>query len=337
MKKIIKKILYYIPFALGGILVILILTGKMDYVIQGLKNSKYINKTTRTDGKKKPVYKDGKLQLMDSFEWFEKPEVNEYDKDNKIPKYSVYGMTQDEYDFRNELGFELLNSKVSIDDNTKGNLVFNKSCLRKINEPFYVESEHLNICINSVSVTKRLEKEEEDNLYGRFKDIVNYLNEDRVIQPMGISEKNADENGNLVENKQVSDICFVKMNITYESDCPWVQESNLSPSILFLNEYDDRLEYIFKEDASGLYSDSHMVSLHGEQCTYYSGKLYDMEKQPEEVGTMYPMMDGESVNVDIGFFVPECFLDKAYICFDYMGYTENTYKNTYMRIIKITD
>jgi hypothetical protein len=336
IKNGIKKIIYILPFAIVCVLVVGILTGKLDNFIKKINDSSE-NKTVKEVNL---VYKDGKLQLRESFDdWEIEPLVDEYDPDNKIAKNNAYGVTTNEYDWRHNCDIDTIqyDSTVKLNEDQKGGFRYNKDIVKEVGEEFDLYTEHLKGTVNSVNISDKISSEELEYFLPDYRKIANYLNDDGTIQPMDIIRKYGYENGEVLQERYLSNIYFVVLDITYSSYSEWVQETSLAPAcILYLNEYDDRLELIGIEDNSGYYSDTHVVSLYGMDCTYYSNWFYDFDTQKNDNCTAYPMIDGEEITVKVGYIVPEIFLDKMYIWYTFSNSIENTYNNKYDVLVKLT-
>lgn len=327
IKALLKKVLYAVPFLIAVLLVIGTFSGKTEKVIGKVLVKMDIKQQNKFDEKTNIVYKDGMIDLNKSFEFYIEPSEEFYDSNNKIAKSYAYGMTQDEYDFMQMYAKELIEYDNShpLEGNQKGNLIFNKESVKKEGEEFDIKSKHLKGKVTNISVNYEISDDELKNFVPDCKGISEYLDENNKLVPMVIIKKSGSIN-NVIEERETMEVCYLTVDITYNSYSEWIQETDLCPDIIYLDEYDNRLEHMSFKEECGFYSESNMVSLGFNGNASFSPWFYDFETQKNAVCTSYPMFKGEEYTVRVGFVVPVEFLDIAYLRYSYTG-MENTYNS----------
>lgn len=328
MKKILKVILYISPFLIAVFLIYFMYSGKSEKLI--IKILDKTHKATSNDkeddeNKINLVYKDGKVDLNKSFKFYIQPTEEYYDTNNKSVSNYAYGMTQNENDFKNEY-IKLVNENDNIktlEENQRGGLRFNKETVVKVSEEFDIKSQHLKGIVTGVTVKNDIDDEELNNLLNKYKKIETYLDEKKKIKQMTIIKKKWDKNGELLEEKKNMDVSYVVVDITYESYSEWIQQTDLCPKLIYLNEFENRLEKMGMDEEAGYYSESELISLGMNDYVMFSPVFNDVNANANKVNTNYPMMKGEEYKVKVGYIIPNEYLDKCYLWYNYFTVYNN--------------
>lgn len=335
MRKIIKLFLFVLPFFIAVFMILSIFNGKTDDIIIS-----FLNKMDDSieDEKINIIYKDGKIDLMSSFEFYIEPKVEYYDFDNKLSISNFYGVTQNEVDFRKSY-----TEKVNANDNEgsnslpkelRGNLRFNNDNVKKVSEEFDIKSQHLKGTVTNVNISYKIDRDEIKNFYGEYKNITKYLTEDDELTKMKIITKKINESGEKIEQSSEMEVCYVTVEIAYKSYCEWIQQTDLCPKLLYLNEFDDKLEKMGLAEGEGYFSESEMVSLSSNDFVSFSPRLNTGSMDANKVITNYPMIKGEECKIKVGYIIPVEYLDKCYIWYNYIT-VDNSYNALDDVIVKI--
>lgn len=336
MKKIIKKILYFLPFIIALIILYGTISGKTDKIIARFLKDDNKNDVFDYNDDISIVYEEGKIDLKKSFKFYIEPSEDYYDTENKVAKSNAYGITKNETVFKDKYGKKLVDydARNSLDATQKGNDKYNKDCVKNIGEEIDIEFYHVKARVYDVSVSSKITKEDLDKFLPEYEDIVNYIGDDDKILPMNIIKKKGDEEGNLISETESMDICYVTAKITYNSYSEWIQNTQLAPSLVYLNEFDNRLEAYGIDDGFGYYSESKLIKFDSSYYVSFSPWFYDYEKQKNETCSLYPMIKGEEYTIEIGYLVPKDYLDDAYLLFSQIN-MENSYNNIGNSLVKL--
>lgn len=335
MRKIIKLFLFILPFFIAVFMILAIFNGKTDDIIIS-----FLNKMNDSfeDEKVNIVYKDGKIDLMNSFEFYIEPQVEYYDFNNKLSVTNFYGVTKNEMDFRNSYIDEINESDEeasnTLPEELKGNLRFNKENVKKVSEEFDIKSQHLKGIVTNVNVSYKINKEDINDFYGEYEDITKYLNEANELSDMTIITKKRDESGEIIEKRSEMEVCYVTVEIAYESYSEWIQQTDLCPKLLYLNEFDDKLEKMGLDEGEGYFSESEMVSLSSNDFVSFSPRLNTGSMDSNKIITNYPMIKGEECKIKIGYIIPVEYLDKCYLWYNYIT-VDNSYNALDDALVKI--
>lgn len=318
IKKILKKVLYVTPFMVAVFLTVVTFTGKAEEVI-----GKTFSKTDKKgDEEINIVYKDGMIDLNKTYEFYIEPTEEYYDSNNKVAKPYAYGLTENEVKYIEEFAFDLIDYDNShpLEANQKGSNIFSKDIVKHIGEEYDFKSKHLKGKVTNIDISYEISDEELQYFLPDYHRITEYLDENNRLESMVILKKMSGENNEIIEERKKMDVCYLTADITYNSYSEWVQEADLRPEIVFLNEYDNRLEHMWLEDMCGYYSESKMVALGGNNgCASFSPWFYDFETQKNAVCTSVPMFKGEEYTVKVGYIIPVDFLDRCYLWYSYTG------------------
>lgn len=220
MEKNYKKILGIIPLVMALVLGYGMVSGKLEEFINNIKDGEVgtggaveetenIEVEVSDDGEiiyEEPeavelVYKDRKLQLSDTYEWYTEPLVTEYDVNNKNCENGAYGITVNERNWESQCRAEIakLNAKDNMEESQKGYLKFDKNCVKDIDSEIDLRMENLKAKVENISISETISQEELEYFLPDFEGISEYMEADGKIQNMNILIKYGDFNNPNIE------------------------------------------------------------------------------------------------------------------------------------------
>lgn len=329
-KRGIKKILSFLPLVIGGIIIWGLASGRIEDAV----NPK--DKVTEKDTTIDKVYKNGRLQLKESYKWITEPDAEEYASDYKEPGIEKYGLTVNQNEWENQCYSELNSyiKKCELTDKQKGENRYNKDYIVQINEEFDLKFLHLKGKVTNIEIRNNVNDDEIDGFIRCGKeDITEYLDSDGSLKDMTVVEKYMSDDNKIVEEKNQHKMCFIKLSITLDSYSDWVQNSTITPYVMYLEDNGEALQPIGTDFNKGYYFYGVASEMYGAPL-YYDVDFYDNYKFPEQIIFQYPMMNGESISFNVGYIVPEDMLDNVYFMYGTGTTTEFDYCNYFNVIIK---
>lgn len=318
LRRIIKKSLYIVPLILGLFALYGAMSGKIqEYIESGKQEYENVKKVSST--KEDSIVQEipsGKIDLLEWFNnWDVKPIVEVYDPENKIAKNGVYGVTSIENSYVTDLykKQEKLAISSKIPSEFMGSGIFNKEKIQKWGTFF--ENKNANATYEYSNFVIRDNFIGLDSKYYTDNKLINMLDENGKL--VGSSMSNM-ENREVVTNVECKLVTF-NIKITPHSD--WVTERVAVPSLFFLREKGNALEYA--NNYCGIYGELDITACYP---IYYDLGLYDIESAGiNENIFCCPMRKGEEITFSVGYIVPNELMDNAYFVFNPDCYTATDY------------
>ena len=261
----------------------------------------------------------------------------EYDENKKSQEYGAYGtpiamgMYYDEMMKNNK---EIIEKKMECAKEEKKDVfeadgktgkigLYDKDNLTEIGKKFCNPFGMVDICVNSVEIQDTAEGYIDENgaIFGEYFEIVDKENGE-LKETQIIDEAYKDK------YKKTGNIVMLVVNITLESNCPWVQNFDIRPELVFL-----------KEDGEYLISDNDIPidSMYTPRLGIDGMPVYfDKRVYSDGYEYSYLMHAGEKQTINLCYLMEDTYLDNAYIIFN-GGDTSvsSTYFACYQNIIKV--
>ena len=334
-KNLFKKTVYIIPLIAGIFVMYGALSGNLQKEIYSVKD-KYeeivlINKKDNNNETEKEI-PTGKINLYEWFDnWSMKPSVETYDPENKIGFNDVYGMTYEEYSYRNEMYREQdkITSFMDIPSEYRGSGILNKEKILDWDTYFKIKFNQATYEYSNLVIR--------DDFNGLDSD---YYNEEKY-KLLSMLDENEKLTGATMVNWETDEIitdveCKLLMfDITITPQSDWVTEAVSVPELKFLKAKGDALEYFYK-----YYTKHSELNIVAEYPIYYDLGLYDAETAGvDENIYVCPMRKGEVIKFRVGYIVPLELINYAYFVFNPNCYTATdfSYATDDIAIFKVTE
>lgn len=282
-----------------------------------------------------------------AFEWEEgmKPFADIYDPKNKTgQRYLYYGSSTISRNWINKCCNEDINYNQNhkLDAKYLGYNKFNPDKLVNIGETFSRKYVCVKNTVNSIQIIDSLKTCDSRYFTTAGQGLRQYLSDNYIL-----------ENTNIMDilDKTVNNqnICYVRIQITLESESEWVQEVVISPSLCFLEKNDDFLTvspdfYCTIRPDNNPYVNIITFNSSGVLPIYNDLGYFDTSlPNSEEIEQMtYPMRKGERVTYNLIYVLPAAYLDDAYLvyndtCTFCASLQDYTYNSKEVKIIKLTN
>ena len=324
MKKLIKKVIYIIPLAIGILLIIGIATGKLDKSID--KAKEYVKEIKEDSADKESIddtknsIKDipaGKINLMEYFSWIDEPKVKVFDPENRIiERTPVYGLSKELLEKQEDY-----NKSNPIPEKLKGAGIYNKERLLEYGEPYYVEAIKTTVTYSNFEVR--------DNFAGLDS---KYFTEYDIDREEFVKKLDADGKlsnccyykyyggPNSINDVKVENVDYrlVMFDINLKCDCEWVVETDVVPFIYYLEEEETGKALI--EVSPRIYGERGKGNGNVDIANIvpkYFDIVENMPELDEDIDPrFYPMRKGDDITFRVGYIVPVDYMDKAYLVYD---------------------
>lgn len=333
--KCVKKIIYIIPLIIGGLVVYGAISGKTQEKITSIKDKIEVTDKADINEVEKKIeveMPDGKINLYEWFgEWSEKPLVEVYDPENKIPKNNIYGVTMDERVYIDDLYKEQYKTSISkkMPSEFIGSAIYNKDKIFKWNSKFEIKYnkatyEYSNLDIKDDFVGL------DSKFYTEYKyKLIEKLDKNGKLTGASMLDFNTNEKIENVECK------LVMFDVTITPHSEWVAERIAVPELLFLKEEGNALKRSYKYYCS--YGELDIVDCYP---IYYDLGLYDIDTIGSNDIIYYcPMRKGEVIKFKVGYIIPVELMDEAYFVYnsDHFTSTDYSYSTEDIAIFKVSE
>lgn len=333
----VKNIIGGMMLVISVMLVILILTGRLEHTFQTVKN-KMIVQRTDSAGKSDKVTdeKNGEASAHsypepgivienypDAFEWESSPpDIQVYDPDptHKNVIYGVYGRTKAEASHFQKIydAFDNTISHMSIEERFRGENKYNCDSLVAPNETFELPFYQIKVTYEDIEILDRLDEVQDCFFLPEVieEDLENWYHKDGTLcEGVELLEP---ATGHLLADQQLK---FIRATIRVHADSDWVQEiSYIAPLIEFYDSNEDYLQnnplfpvpYLAKKgDSIAGFSEGYPIYIDLGFYNYNNDQCRNMN----QAYIRYVMRKDEEITFHVIYVCPESCLDRVYLTY----------------------